>query len=102
MMRNFSLIQKMLSVLFFPDPPYAITSIKKVSIVAGNQALLHCPIIANPQAEIHWITPVNVTLQAPRYTISKVEVSHAGRYRCRGKNALGAAEAFLQVQVMSE
>ncbi|XP_028400222.1 protein sidekick-1-like [Dendronephthya gigantea] len=96
-----------INVTFFINVQYspdAAISIKEVNIVAGGNAVLLCPINANPEAEIRWITPVhvNVTLQGHRLTISKVDISHAGRYRCRGKNALGVADVFLQVQVMTQ
>lgn len=86
--------------LFCPDPPYALISEEKVSVVAGEEGILHCPINANPVAEIQWLTPVS--FHGSRLTITKVDISHAGRYSCRGENILGAADAVVQVNVMSK
>jgi hypothetical protein len=71
-----------------------------VKIVEGKQAVLHCPVNGNPAAEIKWVTPVQ--FEGSRLTITKVNLSHAGRYSCRGRNFLGTTDAFLQVQVMGK
>lgn len=77
-----------------------LTSGKKISIVAGNQAILRCPVKSNPPAKIQWMTPV--VLQGETLNINAVRMSDGGQYSCRGENFLGVADAFLQVEVMSK
>ena len=71
-----------------------------MSVVAGEEAVMRCPINANPVAEVEWLTPLS--FQGARLILAKVDISHAGQYSCRGRNILGVVEAVVQLFVMSK
>ena len=84
------------------DPP-----LPAQKVAAGNTVVLNCKVLSNPSATITWTFNNNaltgtaqITVSGGKVTITNVQDSNEGFYRCTAKNSYGnnSTQAKLTVQ----